>query len=515
MNRKRVVWAGAVLAFTVPLLAMAWLAPGYLLHRGFPLDDVWIHMVYGRSIAREGLLAYNPGISTVGETSPLWALLLAIPHALGLPLAGRVAWVKLAGWTLHVLGAWCIGRALLPVHRGLAILAGLAILLHPELAAAAVSGMEVPLAEALVGLLVWAVFCGPAWLFGLVAVLAPFGRPEIGILAPMLGLLCAPGGTWPARRRWGGLGLAGAALGYGLMFGRCYWVSGAFMPATFHAKVLPGLMPKLVSMGVSLSAMVPSIVPVPLVGLVAIIATLGWMVIRQARQGQDARPALLGLTGVLLFAVCGALVYPSDIPAFYHRRYLLVGLPLFLVGAAHAGGFLARRLPALARWALAAAWVGFLLLLWPARFQHLDNDAHNIDDVQVALGRTLSGFPASSSFWAVDAGAVRYFGKPFVVDTVGLNTPEINGPGAEAFLAAHPAGALEVVPSWNDLELPPGARAFLQATVFSPSTPYTVTLRAPMADHYLIVSSRPVSGRLHILRSVHTFSLVPLALGQK
>lgn len=49
---------------------------------GFPLDDAWIHMVYGRAVAQKGYLAYNDGIASTGCTSPLWACLIGIIHLL-------------------------------------------------------------------------------------------------------------------------------------------------------------------------------------------------------------------------------------------------------------------------------------------------------------------------------------------------------------------------------------------------------------------------------------------------
>ncbi|HSB35228.1 MAG TPA: hypothetical protein VLH41_00020, partial [Thermoanaerobaculia bacterium] len=58
---------------------MAW-GSDYLLLRGLPLDDAWIHAVYGRELARSGSLAYNPGEPMTGETAPLWAVVVAVAH---------------------------------------------------------------------------------------------------------------------------------------------------------------------------------------------------------------------------------------------------------------------------------------------------------------------------------------------------------------------------------------------------------------------------------------------------
>src|SRR6185503_14621945 len=65
-----------VLAGLAGLAAVWTFTPEYLLARGFPLDDAWIHAVYGRSLARSGMLAFNPGVPATGVTSPLWALIL-------------------------------------------------------------------------------------------------------------------------------------------------------------------------------------------------------------------------------------------------------------------------------------------------------------------------------------------------------------------------------------------------------------------------------------------------------
>src|SRR5262249_20371416 len=132
------------------------------------------------------------------------------------------------------------------------------------------------------------------------------------------------------------------------------------------------------------------------------------------------------ISGLAFCAVSFGLVAPTDPQAFYHQRYVLPALPL-LIGPLPLLLYapLARRLPRRYAAAAGSAVVGALLFIAlrhaPARYVHLANDAHNIDDVQVALGRTLATSARDDVVWAVDAGAVRYFGNAFVVDMLGLN----------------------------------------------------------------------------------------------
>ena len=119
---------------------------------GFPLDDAWIHMVYGRSLATEGLLAYNPGEPTTGATSLLWAALLGGVHLLfgASTLDTRIVAVLILGGALHVATAALsadFARRLAGRHAGLA--AGTLVAANPALAAAALTGMDVSLTTAL------------------------------------------------------------------------------------------------------------------------------------------------------------------------------------------------------------------------------------------------------------------------------------------------------------------------------------------------------------------------------
>src|SRR5690349_19879454 len=111
--RRAFLVAGAAVA--VPFVLLQLCAPSYLFHLGFPLDDAWIHAVYARSFARNGMLAYNPGIPANGETSPLWAVLTAWPYIFSGRTALDVALVKATGLLLHAataLLAWVFARRL-------------------------------------------------------------------------------------------------------------------------------------------------------------------------------------------------------------------------------------------------------------------------------------------------------------------------------------------------------------------------------------------------------------------
>ncbi len=167
----------------------AWaLAPEYLVSRGLPLDDAWIHAVYGRSLARSGMLAFNPGVPATGATSPLWALILAVPHLVTSRLPALLLGVKLLGLTLHLLAAFVLLRAFTWRGRvGLAELAGcMLVAFHPDLVSASMSGVEVALATVVASGLLLAAGGSGAVLYGLLSFVAPLARPELTLLCFVL-----------------------------------------------------------------------------------------------------------------------------------------------------------------------------------------------------------------------------------------------------------------------------------------------------------------------------------------
>ena len=97
----RVITALPALAIGLTFWVNAWAAA-----RGFfpaPLDDVYIHFDFARSLASGDGLVWVPGNGySSGETAPLYALVLAFGHLVGFRGAWLGAWsafVAVAGVT--------------------------------------------------------------------------------------------------------------------------------------------------------------------------------------------------------------------------------------------------------------------------------------------------------------------------------------------------------------------------------------------------------------------------------
>lgn len=482
MNARRTWLAGFGGAFLLGLALLRWVAPGYLTGRGFPLDDAWIHAVYARSLATTGRLAYNPGELSAGESAPLWALVLAIPHRLLGDARAIVVGTKLLGLALHAatatLSGLLVARTCAARAPRLATLAGfgawLLVLVQPDLLAAAVSGMEIPLATAL--LLAGLLFARderwrPA---AVLAGLAYLARPETAVA--WVGVVAAR--AIRGRRPAEAAPLVGPAVAALVYAAYCLAVTGRPLPPTFYVKAGFGLGPEAALVAglrttLGLFAGVGrAVVLVPFAGLA------GWSL----RRGGDGGPLAVG---ALLFVVVVSVLTPSfDVGAFYHQRYFLPALPLVVVGLAatlvEALAPLADRAP-LALASIALALLADMGAALPARLAHLANDAHNVDDVQVLEGIALSTAEPGATVWAVDAGGIRYFGRAYVVDMIGLNTPAVLDPKSD-YTLRHPPTHVVVVPSWSQLDSASFRRFWAQR--FSPSTPYTVT-SFPMATHWL------------------------------
>jgi hypothetical protein len=454
---------------------------------GFPLDDSWIHMVYGRSLAEDGLLAFNPGVPTTGSTSPLWAALVAVAHLLGGGDVDRtVVIVDVIGAGLHLTTLLLLARLVLALtgSRAAAAIAGGLGACSGPLAFAAFSGMEVPLTAALVLAAVLASVRRAWGAAGLWLALGALARPE----AVMVSLACFVFAVWATqhgsvrervlvltRLTWPSVVLGGLIVAHALR------ATGRALPATFYMKQngsLGDLSERVLVAFAGLLGDVP-----PLETVICWLALAGLVLPGRVRSPGPRAALVLPVLAALGFVLANTLLIPPVPDVFYHLRYLLPAVPLLIAGIV-VGAFELGRVGAYTRWprlahapVLAVLGLGAIqgVATFGADSRRLHNDIRNIEEVQRALGNWIAAHTERGSWIATgDAGAVRYFGDRPTIDVMGLNTPEFYWtPG---WAAARPIAAFVMLPCWFHARPIPE----LQVVATARTERYTVTTNTCM-----------------------------------
>jgi hypothetical protein len=392
---------------------------------GLPLDDGWIHLRVATNLARGHGFGVNPGEPVAVSTAPLWTLSLAGAISLGVP--GLLA-AKALGVAAYLATALLTRRAALGAGagRGSALAAGLAAVGLGRLAWGALSGMEVPLAAALVAATVVSVLRGRPGIASIALGLATLARPEAGLLIPFHAL-----GARRLRAAIGRVAVAGLILLPAVAFN--LRTVGWIVPSTAIAKVEGGLLGHTEGLGgawrVGLTRAPAYLVEwirllfadhaaLPVLGLVGLVV---------ARRG-----ALrwLGLV-LVLHPLAVGLLAPYRGPAFQTGRYSSHLLPLALVLAAVG-------LHAVLTEIQRRGWPGRAVLIvglglglglgvgtWPAARSYAWG-VQNIEAMQVTLGRWVATETAPDAVLAVnDIGALSYFGNRRILDLMGLATPSL------------------------------------------------------------------------------------------
>ena len=483
------------------------------LRQGFPLDNSWIHAVYAREFARSWLLAYNPGVAATGETSPLWAIVLAPIHRWAPTVEAVVAGTKVFGFALHAAAAatiaWTVSLRTRETQSFVWFGAALA-LVHPDLVAASVSGMEVPLASLMVAVVVAGVIHGSWPTVMISAMLATLSRPEAAVIAASFPIFLARDGLRSSLRlstaAVGGAATATVAVGV-----RNYYVSGLFLPATFHAKVGTSALFDVSSQKLGFESLLGQFALLNhLAVLMVLLCTSVVLAISLKTKSTHRIGAAACLSGFLFMAVSFMLITPADPAAFYHQRYALPGVFMVVVSLPMISMGVLCRLNGPARSFLAVAGLiavtAVALRASPNRYRHLSNDAKNIDDVQVRLGKALESVSSAENAWVVDAGASRFFGNAHVVDLMGLNTPEMLRHDAQAYLDAHPPRYLDLFTGWSTIQ----SDVAFPRRRFEATTRYTVTSSAEMRQHVLLDCVPPgQTGHISVRRGRFSFRCAP------
>jgi hypothetical protein len=408
---------------------------------GYLTDDSFIHLQFAKHLVQGKGYSFNAGEPTYGATSPLWVFLLALAGKV-LPIAVKapsdpwsmpaLAWVaKAFGLFFHL--ATIVILVLLGKRLGWGdkTSLGLGLLMGVQAWTArwAISGMETPLATALVALSLYG-FAGvlihqrPGWKTGLALGLAALARPECMMLAAIVTLAVWAGAE---RRHRAALEvLAGSAIVIVPWLVTAWSWFHTMLPNTAAAKagawVKPGLFVATLhaAFQIELSADV-----LPLTVFVLVLAFGSRATALPAARGRRlfwlvcaAWPTLL----VLSFALGGVQVV---------SRYLLTATPcVLLLGMASlrwviATSFPKRYGPALALF-LAAFTIqnGTLtaLVSAPNTWSH----TRGLRGSLVSLGLwARDRTPPNTYFAAADIGAFGYYSERRVLDLYGLVTPQV------------------------------------------------------------------------------------------
>lgn len=409
--QEKPLLAAAVLV----LLGVAVLFP----YRHFAGDDAYITFRFARNLAEGGGFAFNAGIPTYGSTAPLWVFLIAGLHRLGLdvPDAAHVMnWVFAVADILlfFKLATLYLGR------NSAAWIATVLLLADPWFIRWSISGMENPLALALLmGMLLSQLQLRNTgrinWVAPVLAGLAGLCRPEMTLLS---GLLLLDNLLLERRRLLANL--VTACVLYGVIFIPWLWyalsVFHSPIPNTITAKVSADHLLALKRVGLYFATF----------WTFQVLAILAILLVRPLRERMAQQ--FRGSPGMWLLPVAWAVI----LPAFYIAggapvagRYMVFGLPCYLLIGVAAWTVLWSRFPRLVGGAIAAT----LLLMVFVQYKYcwyITRWPQGMDPRIIDAALTLKRISSGTDQVAADQiGVLGYYSDRTVLDTYGLASPEV------------------------------------------------------------------------------------------
>lgn len=413
--------ASAPLAAAVLGLAMAAMVvwPG----EDFALDDAWIHLDYVESLRGGDGWSYNPGDREAGCSSPLWVLLLAV-WPLG---ADPVRSVLALGALLHAVSAAAGAALALAIARrrarvdaptplrSIAMLGGALVATSPMQLHGVGSGMEVPLACALVLGLAWAIVESRAIAAATLGALGVWARPELGAwtiaLCGIAWLLRAYGDA--GQRRAATLA-AGGALGAAAAWSLWLWTTvGAVVPNAYYIKGRGGALGGLGYVAEQVAPWQPW-----LVGLGGVV--LAAAAVHRHLRERDGAAAMLVLASCLAVIAIAATRPLHDGVQFFEARYFVPLLAPLPVVVALGLGAMRGRLAALAL-APVAVVTGLQARDTAVRVRAAAEDTRVLHRQPAQFA--AAELPPGAVIAVEGAGASRFFTPRTmtIVDLVGLN----------------------------------------------------------------------------------------------
>lgn len=454
-------------------------------------EDFFITLRYAENIAAGHGFAYNPGIATLGTTTPLYTLLLALCIRLHLDpiLGGKLCGI--AADALACVGVFRLGRAVGRPGAGLA--AAVCLAFAPTNLIWATKGMEVGLVAA-VTVWLWAFHAErrelPAWAAAAVLLL-------LRIDGAVMVLLLLAAALWRERRiPWRGLLLFACLTLPWLLYATLTF--GSPLPLSLRAKIVvygrmfAGRFPHLRDfvflmlhnpLGLLLAA-----------GLVLFLA----FSLRKWLGGRAKRAALWQREGLLFAPLAGIAIHYSAMAlskVFLFGWYFVPPTPIYYLAALTGWALLAERLrPGLtakadARQIVAGTLTASLALggaVVPRVTATLRKSQRIEETVRIPIGLWLRGHAAPTDRVMLEPiGYIGYYSRLPVIDVIALVSPEVldcyrpafSSPGHELWHRFRPEWLLLRAGEWQDLQrdeaaLPPSER-LEESYVLTPMKPET------------------------------------------
>ena len=406
-----------------------------------PLDDVYIHLQYGRQFGLGEPLRYQPGEPvTTGASSLLYVALLGGAYAVGIHGQGLLGFAVGFGLLCVALtSAFTVLAGYRLGGRAAGLWAGALTALSGPLLWGAAGGMEVGLLAALLtGTLACYLHERPGFRWTpVVAALLALTRPEgflvaAALVAAMLWTSWRAGRLRSWRTPLAGLPIvvfAGQLLLYRLLTGTSE-ASGVLAKSWLHAGLLhqpleiaDHTLRNLQSLVAALSGLSGQDVLPP---LTLVFTVLG--VVALATRRERTLACALGAALPLVVLSVSTLTTAQ----WQNLRYLQPFLPLFLLLAVLGTGLIAHR-PV--RHGLLAVALLFTAIVTPTWALRLGQQASAMREGPVSVAQWIAGnVPPGDTVAINDAGASAWFGGRRTVDLVGLTTngmaePSLNGPG--------------------------------------------------------------------------------------
>ncbi len=420
----------------------AFWVPAFAASRGYfpaPLDDVYIHFDFARSLAQGHPFEWVPGNGySSGETAPLYALVLA------------VGW--LAGFRERGIGLFAAIVAVLAVAS---FLRSLQRLMRP---CPAVVAWLVPVFALSVGLIDWTLFSGmevaffaailgkslealrrcrariderggltreaAQWRLGLWGAALVLVRPEAGALVAIFSVVAARG----AGRRSGILAMARAGLPGGVATSMVLGANRLLTGETQSA----GALLKLIASNPYLTeeararVYVENLVTFALKGVREELGWPGLGLLALAAVALFSRERRSVAAACLASAFAWVLVVTLNSNAPFHNfRYYVPALMLVMVSAGSGAAALANGLRRAHGAAIVSVLVACGAVLFGARFRtqttHFRRSTANIRDQQIEIGKRLRARLAKGERVLLgDAGAIPFVSHRPAIDALGL-----------------------------------------------------------------------------------------------